>query len=291
MQAVSRGIREAAAAAGIDLVECDSGWTRDGVQACADRAGRRPASTESSASSPSPTWPSDVCAATGDAPTIGIVYDQGPCQVSLLRDRPGRVGPPGRCRPGRSFAAERWDCEVKAYVSLESGADDPIGGARMQGYRDGYEEHCELPEQSRSLDDAQHLATAQTQMRDVLEEAQGQAHPRRRRQRGRHPRRHGGRRGAGSRRTTLWYSGQLAEPAIRQTIACDEHYVASVAQFPERFGSSAGAGAHRCHRGPRGAGHDSSRARAGDRRERSPALPRHACLRRVGPRSGKVAPR
>jgi ABC-type sugar transport system substrate-binding protein len=34
----------------------------------------------------------------------------------------------------------------------------------------------------------------------------------------------------------LWYSGQLADPAIRGHIACDRRYLASVAQHPDRFG-------------------------------------------------------
>jgi ribose transport system substrate-binding protein len=34
----------------------------------------------------------------------------------------------------------------------------------------------------------------------------------------------------------VWYSGQLADASIRGRIACDDQYIASVAQFPERFG-------------------------------------------------------
>ncbi len=135
------------------------------------------------------------------------------------------------------FAAQRWDCDVKAYVSLESGPGDPIGGARMQGYRDGYEEHCQIPRRSFTLTDAQHLITAQTQMRSVLEQVKGK------------PILVAGvsdiailgamtAASAQDRLKHVWYSGQLADPAIRQTIACDEHYIASVAQFPERFGES-----------------------------------------------------
>ena len=41
---------------------------------------------------------------------------------------------------------------------------------------------------------------------------------------------------ATERQKQLWYSGQLADPSIRQTIACEPRYLASVAQFPERFG-------------------------------------------------------
>ena len=47
-----------------------------------------------------------------------------------------------------AFAAKRFDCQVKAFVTLESSAEDAIGGARMEGYREGYQEHCELPEKT-----------------------------------------------------------------------------------------------------------------------------------------------
>ena len=34
----------------------------------------------------------------------------------------------------------------------------------------------------------------------------------------------------------VWVSGQGADPSARWSIACDAHYVASVAHLPERFG-------------------------------------------------------
>ncbi len=36
----------------------------------------------------------------------------------------------------------------------------------------------------------------------------------------------------------VWVAGQLADPEARKAIACEPRYVASVAQFPERFGST-----------------------------------------------------
>ena len=107
----------------------------------------------------------------------------------------------------------------------------------MDGYREGYQEHCKLPKQTFELNDAQHLITAQNQFVEVLDEVKGKPimvagvtedailgaiSAAERRERTNH----------------VWYSGQLADAAIRQTIACDKHYVASVAQFPERFGAT-----------------------------------------------------
>lgn len=233
VQGVSAGIRDAAAAAGVDLVECDAGWTRQGVRACADELARAGVHGVISFQ-PFADLAGRVCEATGDAPTIGVVYDQGPCQVSLLQVDQADSGRLAGAALGR-FAAERFDCDVAAFLSLESTADDPIGSARMAGYRTGYEEHCPLPAETRTLSGAQHVATARTQVAAQLDEIEGSpilvaavselAVM-------------GAMEAAvdAGREQEVWYSGQLADPGIRRTIACDGQYVASVAHLPERFG-------------------------------------------------------
>jgi ribose transport system substrate-binding protein len=235
VRSVSDGIQRAADAAGIDLVACDAGWTRAGVEACAERLSE--AGVHGLISfQPFDDLAAGVCAATGDAPTIGIVYEQGPCQVALLEIDQAESGRLAGEAMGR-FAAERWDCEVAAYVALESGADDPIGGARMEGHRAGYQEQCDLPRDTRALDGAQHLATARTQVAALLSTLRGR------------PILVAGvsdiailgameAAADAGRSNQLWYSGQLADPAIRREIACDDHFIASVAQFPERFGDT-----------------------------------------------------
>ncbi len=235
VQAVGDGIRSSAAAAGIDLVECDAGWTRAGVQACAAQLARAGVHGVISFQ-PFADLAAEVCAATGDVPTIGIVYDQGPCQVSLLQIDQAESGRLAGEALGR-FASERWDCDVKAYLSLESDAGDPIGSARMEGYRNGYQEHCELPPAMRVLSGAQHLVTARTQVAAALQKLKGR------------PILVAGvsdiaiigameAAATAGRDGDLWYSGQLADPGIRAEIACNGHYIASVAQFPERFGGA-----------------------------------------------------
>lgn len=235
VQTISGGVREAAARADIELIECDSSWTRPGVRECAaELAAARVSGVISM--QPFPDLNEAVCEALGDIPTIGMIYDQGPCQVALFEIDQVESGRLAGSALG-ALAAKRFECKVKAYVSLESGADDIIGGARMDGYREGYQEHCHLPAQDITLNDAQHLVTSRTQFADVLEGIKGKPimvagvsedavlgamSAAARRDRSNH----------------LWLSGQLADPAIRQTIACDNHYVASVAQFPERFGDA-----------------------------------------------------
>jgi ribose transport system substrate-binding protein len=232
---ISGGVREAADDAGVELIECDSGWTRTGVRACAREMAKAGVSGVISMQ-PFPDLDEAVCETLGDVPTIGIVYDQGPCQVSLFEIDQAESGRLAGAALGK-LAANRFDCKVKAYVSLESGVDDEIGGARMDGYREGYQEHCDLPKRTITLNDAQYLVTARNQFARVLGDIKGK------------PIMVAGvtedailgAMGAAAgrdRSNHLWLSGQLADPVIHQTIACDNHYVASVAQFPERFGDT-----------------------------------------------------
>lgn len=230
---VSASIRGAVAGAGLELVECDPGWTREGVADCARQLAD--AGIDGLLSfQPFPDLATQVCAIIGDVPVVGVAFDQGPCQVSRLRIDQAESGRLAGDAVGR-FAAEQWDCEVSAYLSLESSDADPEGRVRMAGYRDGYEGHCPLPGRTFVLDGADRLATAQAQVASRLEGLQGK--------RiiivGLNEDAILGAMAAASsagRADEAWYSGQLADPSIRERIACDGHYIASVAQFPERFG-------------------------------------------------------
>jgi ribose transport system substrate-binding protein len=234
VQAVSQGVREAATTAGVAVVECDPGWSRTGVTDCAAELAR--AGVHGIISfQPFADLSEDVCAAVSDRPIVGVVFDQGSCQVAQLVIDQAESGRLAGDAMGVS-AVERWDCEVNSWISLESSDADPDGRARMQGYRDGFTQHCPLPDRAITLDDADRLATAQTQMADLLADLKGK------------PNLVVGLNedailgaiaavGAADRADQFWYSGQLADPSIRQTIACDTQYVASVAQFPDRFGA------------------------------------------------------
>lgn len=233
VRTVSEGVREAVERTGMELVECDPDWTREGVRGCAERLGDIGIDGLISFQ-PFADLADEVCELTGSVPTAGLVFEQGPCQVTGLRIDQAEAGRLAGEAVGR-FAAQRWDCEASAYVSLESSAQDPDGKARMAGYRSGYEEHCPLPSRVHVLDGADRLVTAQTAVSRLLDELPG--------------RRvvvvginedailgamaAAAERGRGD---DLWYSGQLADPAIRGHIACDPRYLASVAQFPDRFG-------------------------------------------------------
>lgn len=230
---INRGVREAAQGIDLDLVECDSGGTREGVLACADRLAQAGVLGLISMQ-PFPDLAEEVCTTLGNVPAVGIIYEQGSCQVSLLEVDQVESGRLAGAALG-ALAAERWDCDVKAYVALGSGAGDAIGSDRIDGYRTGYRESCKLPRQKRILSDAQFLITAKTGMEQVLGEISGKPII-----------------AAGvtdlaalgalqaaadaGRPNHVWVAGQLADPEARQAIACEARYVASVAQFPDRFG-------------------------------------------------------
>jgi ribose transport system substrate-binding protein len=234
VRSVSEGVRDAVEAAGLELVACDADWTREGVRGCAERLGDIGIDGLVSFQ-PFGDMAAQVCELTGAVPTAGVVFDQGPCQVTRLDIDQTESGRLAGEAVGR-FARQRWDCEISAFVSLESGDQDPDGRARMDGYRAGFEEQCPMPSRVPVLEGADRLITAQTQVSRLLENLRG-------------------RRiivvgisedailGAmaaaaeAGRRDDLWYSGQLADPPIRRHIACDPHYLASVSQAPDRFGS------------------------------------------------------
>jgi ABC-type sugar transport system substrate-binding protein len=231
---VSRSVREEADRRGVELLACDSGLEPEGVRACAELLGEAGVVGAISFSA-FPDLGAEVCEALGGVPVVGVAYDQGPCQVSAVGTDNHASGVLAGEALGR-FSRERWDCEIDAWVSLEASAAGALGAERMAGYREGYERHCDIPSASTTvLDGTDRVVTAERQVADLLEDVRGRrivivglnedavagalAAARR-----------AGREG------DVWVSGQGADPSARASIACDRHYVASVAHLPERFG-------------------------------------------------------
>jgi ribose transport system substrate-binding protein len=133
------------------------------------------------------------------------------------------------------YAKDTWNCDYTAYVSLESTAAGAANTDRMGGYREGFEEFCPI-ENERVLDGADRTDPALEMMTNTLGALQGD-------------------RiivvainedgilgaiGAANtlgRENDLYYSGQGTDPSIWKDIACNDNYVASVAYFPERYGT------------------------------------------------------
>jgi ribose transport system substrate-binding protein len=231
---VSEGVREAAEQAGVELVTCDPGLLGEAVLDCArqlDEAGVDGVLSFQ----PFADLGTEACEAYGNVPTVGIAFPQGECQVAIASIDDGGVGRLVGAAVGR-FARERWDCDITAWVSLESRARDGPTRLRMDGYREGYEEECSLEgKRVWQLAGADRLATAEAQVARLLtalpgrrlivvglneDAVQGAL---------------AAARGAG-RADDVWVSGIGADPSARRTIACDRHYIASVALHPERYG-------------------------------------------------------
>jgi ribose transport system substrate-binding protein len=236
-RSVTDSIRAEAERADVDLVECDSTLTPQGALACGEQLGE--AGIDGLISFQGfPDIAADICVATGSVPTVGVAFDQGPCEVSRIRLDQAESGRVAGDAIGR-FASEEWQCAVDAYISLEASAAGADAAARMDGYREGFERHCPIPRDATVvLDGADRVATAETQVARALRQTKGA---------------HiivvgvnedailGAMKAAASegRAADVYYSGQGADPSIRQTIACDPQYVASVAHFPERYGALA----------------------------------------------------
>ena len=221
----------------MELSVCDSALTPDGALACAEQLGAADVDGVISFQA-FEEIAAAVCGASGDVPTVGIAFDQGLCEVARVRLDQAESGRVAGDALGR-FASDEWNCDVDAYVSLEASAAGADAAARMDGYREGFASHCQIPEGSSIvLDGADRVVTAETQLAQALPGLKGK---------------HivvvglnedailGAIRAAESagRDGDLYYSGQGADPSIRQTIACDPQYVASVAHFPERYGALA----------------------------------------------------
>jgi len=232
---VSDGIKEAATAAGQDLLFCDSEIDAAKALACAQNLKVQGAQGVLNFQVFQDSSP-EVCAAYGGVPTIAIDIIQPPCQIAFMGANNHEAGRLGGAKLGE-YAKANWNCDITAYVSLESTAAGAANTDRMGGWRDGFKESCPIPkDKEHILDGADRTDPALEQMTNLL---------------GALP----GKRivvvainedgilgaiGAANtlgRQTDLWYGGQGTDPSIWKDIACNPNYIASVAYFPERYGT------------------------------------------------------
>jgi ribose transport system substrate-binding protein len=230
---VSDGIKQAAADAGQDLAFCDSEIDAAKALACAQNLKVQGVQgvlnfqvfQDSS---------KEICAAYGDLPTIAIDIVQPPCQVAFMGANNKAAGKMAGEAIGK-YAKDTWNCDITAYVSLESTAAGAANTDRMGGYREGFTEFCPIKNEH-VLDGADRTDPALTQMTDLL---------------GALPGNHIvvvainedgilGAIGAANtlgRQKDLFYSGQGTDPSIWKDIACNPNYIASTAYFPEKYGT------------------------------------------------------
>ena len=232
---VSDGIKEAATAAGQDLLFCDSEIDAAKALACAQNLKVQGAQGVLNFQVFQDSSP-EVCAAYGGVPTIAIDIIQPPCQIAFMGANNHEAGRLGGAKLGE-YAKTNWDCDITAYVSLESTAAGAANTDRMGGWRDGFKEFCPIPkDKEHILDGADRTDPALEQMTNLLGALPGKkivvvainedgilgAI---------------GAANTLGRQKDLWYGGQGTDPSIWKDIACNPNYIASVAYFPERYGT------------------------------------------------------
>ena len=232
---VSDGIRETATAAGQDLLFCDSEIDAAKALACAQNLKVQGAEGVLNFQVFQDSSP-EICTAYGSVPTIAIDIIQPPCQTAFMGANNHEAGRLGGAKLGE-FAKTTWDCDFTAWVSLESTAAGAANTDRMGGWRDGFKEFCPIPaDKEHILDGADRTDPALEQMTNLLGALPGD-------------------RiivtainedgilgaiGAANtlgRQTDLWYGGQGTDPSIWKDVACNPNYIASVAYFPEKYGT------------------------------------------------------
>ena len=232
---VSDGIKEAADAAGQELLFCDSEIDAAKALACAQNLKVQGAQGVLNFQVFQDSSP-EICTAYGSVPTIAIDIIQPPCQIAFMGANNREAGRLGGAEMGK-YAKANWDCDFTAYVSLESTAAGAANTDRMGGWRDGFKESCPIPaDKERILDGADRTDPALEQVTNLLGALQGD-------------------RiivvainedgilgaiGAANtlgRQTDLYYGGQGTDPSIWKDVACNPNYIASVAYFPERYGT------------------------------------------------------
>ena len=231
---VSEGIKEEAARQNVELLFCDSEidagkalecaqtFTVQGVEGLLNFQVFQDSSPE-------------ICAALPEGiPVIAIDIIQPPCQISFMGANNGYAGYLGGSALGEYFK-ENFDCDYTAYISLESTAAGAANTQRMGGYREGFTEYCPIINE-RIMDGADRTDPALEQLTDLLPALPGDrivvvainedgiigaiAAAR-----------------TLGRDGDLYFSGQGTDPSIWCDVKNNPNYIASVAYFPERYGT------------------------------------------------------
>lgn len=229
---VSDSIKEQADIAGVDLAFCDSQVDNAKALECGQNLGVQQVQGVINFQVFQDSSP-EICASYGGVPTIAIDIVQPPCEVAFMGANNREAGRLAGSAIGQ-HVKDNWNCEITAYVSLESTAAGAANTDRMGGYRDGFTEHCPITNEI-ILDGADRTDPALEQFSNLLPSLPGE--------------RivvvainEDGILGAlGAARTLgreddVIYSGQGTDPSIWKDVACNPQYIASVAYFPERYG-------------------------------------------------------
>lgn len=231
---VTDGMKRNAAAAGAQLVVCDS--QLDGQKALDCAKSFKTQGVQGYLNfQVDQKLAGAICAAGPDGPVIAVDIVQKPCQVAFSGAANEYAGFIAGEAMGR-FAKERWDCDYDAYVSLESTASPDASAQRMGGYRKGFQSVCPGELKNEKVLDADRTDTARTKMTDTLTTLPGQkkivvvalnddgvlgalAAAK-----------------TAGRESDIYVSGQGADPSSWCGIKTNPNWVADTGYFPERYG-------------------------------------------------------
>jgi ribose transport system substrate-binding protein len=231
---VTDGMKRNAAAAGAELVVCDS--QLDGQKALDCAKSFKTQGVQGYLNfQVDQKLAGAICAAGPDGPVIAVDIVQRPCQVAFMGAANEYAGFIAGEAMGR-FAKERWDCDYDAYVSLESTASPDASAQRMGGYRKGFQSVCPGELKNEKVLDADRTDTARTKVTDTLTTLPGQkkiivvalnddgvlgalAAAK-----------------TAGRGGDVYVSGQGADPSSWCEIKQNPNWIADTGYFPERYG-------------------------------------------------------
>jgi ribose transport system substrate-binding protein len=232
---VTEGIREQSEVAGVELIVCDSRFDANEALVC----GRQMASlgvvgilnfqiSEEDAGR--------ICTAYGNLPTIAIDIHQPPCEQRFMGADNRRAGMVTGVAVGQHLQREN-GCQYDTLVAIEAEITGIVSEQRVGGMIDGFSEVCgEIPpEKLRRAVITGDYVDALENMTAILPElpeggvhvvlsinqsaAQGAADAAK----------------ALGRVDELRIGAQGVEP-VKFEVACEDHWIAAAAYFPERYG-------------------------------------------------------
>ena len=234
--AVSQGIREQAAVAGVELIECDSRSEADTAILCARQLADLGAEAVLNFQSVAEAS-GRVCTAHGNLPTIAIDIHQPPCERVFMGADNQFAGRIAGVALGEHLERER-DCDYGHVWILEAGQVGRVSLERTNGMQEGFESVCgAVPEERLHRLDVQGLisgtlelftpelaAVSEAGVQVVLTINDDTAR--------------GAEMAAASlgRTSELRIASQGADTTLTE-LACEPHWIVSTAYFSERYGN------------------------------------------------------
>jgi len=164
-KSVTDSVREQAEAAGAELVVCDAQLDAAKALDCARNLKSQGVDGYLNFQADAKAAPS-ICEAGPQVPVVAIDIVQPPCQKAFMGANNEYAGYLAGRALGEYFQ-RKFDCEYDVYVSMESHSSGELNGARMGGYRKGFEEVCGEVHDLRTID-ADRIDKARTVFTDVL---------------------------------------------------------------------------------------------------------------------------